>query len=339
MSGSIGLVYNEPTASLYNTLGEGEAVAGVLESVAAVGEALESLGYDVVEVPLRPPLATARARLRRLRVDLIFNLFEGFGMPPESEADLAAIIEQAGIPFTGSPSLALLLCQDKSMAKYRLRLCGIPTPEWQVMTPEALDASAVCYPCIVKPIGEHASHGISERSVVSNRGALERQVRSVHAAYARPSLVEQFLPGREFCALVVGNGCAEVFPVEEIVYDLPPDSPRILTYAAKWLSGDAYCRGTMPVCPARVEAVLEQRIRELALGSFYALGCRGYARVDMRQDEDGVLKVVDVNPNPDISPRAGAMLQVAAAGMDYAAFISRVVSLAIERFSHLAPVQ
>jgi len=51
LSGSIGLVYNEPTASLYNTLGEGEAVAGVLESVAAVGEALESLGYDVVEVP------------------------------------------------------------------------------------------------------------------------------------------------------------------------------------------------------------------------------------------------------------------------------------------------
>ncbi|MBL7120255.1 MAG: hypothetical protein ISS53_06185 [Dehalococcoidia bacterium] len=336
MSGRISIVYNEPVPETYHSIGEGEAVAGVLDSVAAVREALEQLRYEVLTVPLEPPLALARARLKRLDGDMVFNLFEGFNGPPESEADFAVILEEAGLCFTGSPSWALLLCQDKSLAKQVLRVCGIPTPDWQVITPETLDDFTLSLPCIVKPLGEHASHGISEKSVVGDLAALEKQVRSIYRIYDRPSMVEVFVPGREFCALVVGNRCPEVFPVEEIVYDLPPDRPRILTYSAKWVDEDVYSKGTTPVCPAEVEPRLAQSIRALALNSFVALGCRGYARVDIRQDEEGQLKVLDVNPNPDISPRAGAVLQAAAAGMDHVTFVSRILSLAKERFGFLS---
>jgi len=145
--------------------------------------------------------------------------------------------------------------------------------------------------------------------------------------------VEEFLPGREFCALVVGNGHPQVFPIEEIVYALPAEKPKILTYAAKWIPEDDYFTGTKTKCPAEIGPELSQRIESLALASFTAVGCRGYARVDMRQDGDSQLMVLEVNPNPDISSAGGARLQAEVGGMDYVTFISKILSLAQDAFA------
>jgi D-alanine-D-alanine ligase len=184
------------------------------------------------------------------------------------------------------------------------------------------------YPCIVKPRGEDASHGLSERSVVYDFASLQKQVASVSQYYGGQALVEHFIDGREFNVTVLGG---TVLPISEINYSLPQEVPEILTFAAKWQPDSPYFQGTRVVCPAEIGTKEREQIAQAALAAFHLLGCRGYARVDMRQDEAGQLNVIEVNPNPDISPGSGAVRQAEIAGMAYPQFIDRIVQLALEK--------
>ncbi|MFH1639720.1 MAG: D-alanine--D-alanine ligase, partial [Chloroflexota bacterium] len=136
------------------------------------------------------------------------------------------------------------------------------------------------------------------------------------------------IDGREFNGLVMGNRDPVVLPVSEIVYQLPLGVPRILTYAAKWEESSPYYRGTKARCPAVLPIGEIEQINKILLAVFRLTGCRGYARVDVRQGSDGGFRVIDINPNPDISPGAGASLQAKVAGMTYTRFIERIIKLA-----------
>lgn len=325
----VAIVYNEPNPSRYSFMGEEKAVLSVLDEVTAVYQALNELGYPAFQVPLVPPLEQARNRLTSLEADLVFNLFEGFDGCPETEATLADILSDLGLFYTGSPGRALALALDKTKAKQLLEASGIDTPRHQLLSPETLSLFCLPYPCIVKPYGEDASHGLSEESVVNNFTSLERQVARVSQLFGGEALVEEFVDGCEFNATVMGNKELIVLPISEIVYVLPPSMPKILTFAAKWEIDSVYFQGTRAICPAEIDEKLRGCVVEIAKAVFRLMGCRGYARVDMRLDAEGSLKVLEVNPNPDISPTSGAALQAKAAGMAYNQFIERIVLLAL----------
>ncbi len=329
MRARVAIVYNEPYPSRYNDIGEEKAVLGVLDAVEAVHRALLELDFDVVRVPLVPPLVQARRKLRLLRVDLVFNLFEGFCGYPETEALVPEILSQTGIPYTGCSGSMLRLALDKANVKVILKAAGIQTPDFQLLNPETLHMFHLDYPCIVKPRSEDASHGLTKESVVSNFALLEKQVRAISESYGGDALVERFIDGREFNATVLGNSECTVLPVSEIAYSLLPGMPRILTFAAKWESDSPYFQGTKAICPANIGDEERQRITGTASAAFGVLGCQGYARVDMRMSGDGELNVIEVNPNPDISPGSGAVLQAEAAGMTYIQFIETIVQLAL----------
>lgn len=331
MRDRIAVIYNEPVASRYDLRGETAAVAGVLESVTAVIRALSGLGYDIKMVPLAPPPEAALEKLRELEAALVFNLFEGFPGQPETEADIADLLAGLAIPFTGSSGGTLRLALDKAETSRVLRMTGVSIPDFQLLTPETLADFRLEYPCIVKPVAEDASHGLSGKSVVYNLASLTEQVNEISRAYGGRALAQEFVGGREFNVTVMGNKECVVLPVSEIVYSLAPGEPRILTFAAKWQPESPCYRGTKVVCPASIEPERQQRIRSVALQTYRRLGLRGYGRVDMRQDRRGHFRVIDVNPNPDISPGAGAARQAAAAGMDYNHFIGKIVRLALER--------
>jgi D-alanine-D-alanine ligase len=329
----VAIIYNEPYPSRYDTAGEAKAVLGVLNAVAAVHQALLELDYYAVRVPLTPPLERARKKLNSLDADLVFNLFEGFCGCPETESDVPDVLSELGMPFTGCPGTAIRLALDKAKAKVMLKAAGIPTPDFQLLNPP-LHLFHLNYPCIVKPRGEDASHGLSPGSVVDDFAALERQVSLISNSYGGGALVEEFIDGREFNTTVLGNSRSTMLPASEIVYSLPYEMPRILTFAAKWEPDSPYFQGTKVVCPARTEAREGKNISETALAAFHLLDCQGYARVDMRMDKEGQLNVIEVNPNPDISPDAGAARQAEAAGMTYARFVRRIVQLALEKGCH-----
>jgi D-alanine-D-alanine ligase len=325
----VAIVYNEPCTCAYVPWEE-KAVLGVLETVDAVYKALVELGYPVSVVPLLPPIARTRDVLKALRADLVFNLFEGFDGSPETEAVVAGIISEIGLAYTGCPPPALSLALDKSKAKDILRAAGIKTPNFQVLTPDTLCIFSLTYPCIIKPCGEDASHGLTEESVVNDADHLVRQVARVSGLFGGRALVEEFVDGREFNVTVLGSDNPVVLPISEIVYTLPPGMPELLTFSAKWEPQTIYFEHTGVVCPAELNDDTREQIVDIALRAFRLLGCSGYARLDLRQN-GGEPQVLEVNPNPDISPGTGAARQAQAVGMAYSQFIDRIVHLALEK--------
>ena len=327
----ITIIYNKPASSYYSGTGEEEAVKGVLAEAAAVKKALLESGHQVASIPLSLPFGDAREILDKLKTDLVFNLFEGFPGYPDTEADICRVLADTGIFYTGCPAQALRLALNKAETKSLLDVGEINTPHFQLLTPATLSDFILKFPCIIKPNSEDASHGITEDSVVNGFRELETQIKKVAAQYGTgDALVEEYIDGREFNTTVTGNNRKQVLAISEIEFSLPPGLPSIITYAGKWEVESQYYKGTKPVCPARVTENEKQRIIETAEQACTITGCRGYARVDMRLDGQGKVYVLEVNPNPDISPDSGAALQAKTVGMTYTEFIESLVLLAME---------
>lgn len=282
-------------------------------------------------VPLLPPVEHARDILKTLDTDLVFNLFEGFDTRPKTEATIAGIMSEAGFIYTGCSAAALALSLDKAKTKDLMRAHGINTPRHQRLTSETLSRFQLSFPCIVKPNGQDASHGVTPDSVVVDQASLERQVAGVSRAYGGDALVEEFVDGREFNATVMGNKEVAVLPISEIVYSLPPGMPRVLTYSAKWEENTTYFEGTKVVCPAEIGVEEAAELLQTAVAVFRLVVKHGYARVDMRLDSNGDIQVLEVNPNPDITPGSGAARQAAAASMTYPQFIEKLVLMALHK--------
>lgn len=325
------IVYNDPTLSYCRGKVEEKSFLDVINSVKAVHKSLLELGYDVTLFSLVPPLTEARERLKALNAEIVFNLFEGFCDQPETEARVATTLCELGITYTGCWADVLKLALDKARVKEILQEAGLTTPDFQLLNPETIDTFNLDFPCIVKPRADDASNGITADSLVYDFASLERQVRLVSRSFRSGALIERFIDGREFNATVMGNSQIEVLPASEIVYSLEPNTPPILTYAAKWDTKSSYYKGTKVVCPARINQQERHKIIDTVISVFKLIVSNGYARVDMRMDKGGNLNVIEVNPNPDISPNAGAAIQAKAAGMSYTEFIGRIINLALER--------
>jgi D-alanine-D-alanine ligase len=299
---------------------------------AAMEEALRSRGHGVIVRPFDAEVARFADALDAIEPDVVLNLCEGVGGQAGFEVHVCALLELLGVPFTGSGPVTLALCLDKERAKAILAARELPTPRHRVFGIEgAIDDSGLRYPLIVKPIGEDASVGIEFDGVVADRCSLERRVAAVAGRFGGRALVEEFVDGRELnVAILPGAGGLDVLPIAEIDFSAYRDGwPRILSYEAKWsVSSEAY-RKSVPVCPAPLSPDVAARVREVALRSFEAMGCTGYARVDLRLDARSNPFVLEVNPNPDLSPDAGFARAARVAGLGYPDLLLRVIEGAL----------
>lgn len=302
------------------------AELGAAEEAAAVAAALISLGEHPTIVPFGADPGIFLERLNAVGAELVVNLCEGLWGDSQRELHAAALLELTGLPVTGSGPLCLGLTQDKLLSKQLLLANGLPTPSYRLVRHGELPAAeGLRYPLIVKPRSEDASHGITDASVVEDFSALRAQVGYVHRSYRQDALVEEFIAGRELNAAILGNEDeAGVLPLAEIRFD--PALPRpIVSYAGKWLEDSPAYQGTVPVCPAELAEVDAAAVRTAALAAFRVMGCRDYARVDIRM-RAGTPYILEVNANPDISPGAGLARNAAAAGLAYPALIARIIA-------------
>jgi D-alanine-D-alanine ligase len=306
------------------------------ETIDAVERALSRHG-DVIRLEATDDFPQ---QLRAARPDIVFNIAEGL-RGPNREAHVPAICEFYGIPYSGSDPFTLALCLDKARTKEILRAHGVPTANWTLVRSiselEAFDRHDWHTPLFAKPVHEGSSKGITERNLVRHAAHLEPVVRELLDAYQQPVLVEDFLPGAEFTCGVLGNGATtRVLPIVAINFEaLPEGALPIYGFEAKWL----WDRPDKPLeifeCPATLAAALRAEIEDVVLRTFRALGCRDWARIDVRLDADGRANIVEVNPLPGIlpDPADNSCLPKAAraAGLDYDALIGAALHAAAAR--------
>ena len=325
----VGVAVSSPDAGELRDPATHAAYAGVVACGEEAAAALRSAGHDAFVVIVRRAIAPAIAALRDGGADVVVNFVEELGGDADGEIRFARALESASIPFTGSRAPALRLALDKAASKRALARAGVPVPRFAAFERGADVAwSERDLPAIVKPSREDGSLGIDRGSVCFDVESVRRRVDRVARTFAQPAIVERFVDGRELnVAMLEGRR----LPISEIEFGGAASRPRIVTFASKWKPGSADDLATRPVCPARVDAALERRLRRVAARAFRALGLRDYARIDVRVDERSDPYVLEANPNPDLAASAGFARAARAAGISTAALYARLVARAAAR--------
>jgi D-alanine-D-alanine ligase-like ATP-grasp enzyme len=304
------------------------------ETISALSTALRTGGHEVI--PLEADESIVE-KLKSVQPQIVFNIAEGI-RGESRESHVPAICEMLGLPYTGSGPLTLALCLDKARAKEVLSHYHIATPPFQIFQAPEEELDSLHFPLIVKLLHEGSSMGLSEHSVVDDEMALKHQVRYLLRTYHQPTIVEEFIEGREFTIGVLGNETPRVLPIIEVIFNKPrgivlfsPDNsvmPLVWKERGVDIQYPEYYRS---ICPADISAELAQRIEQTALKTFKALGCRDWCRMEMRLGHDGTLYVLELNPIAGIDPGYWLPRAAKAAGLDYESLINEILGYALER--------
>jgi len=329
----VALVYNAAAGIVPDTPEDRGSTGDLRHMIHDMARVLRSLHHRVTVLPLAHDLFAFQRRLRRLNPDVVFNQYDDVVHGALYEMRFAAMVRMMGYPLTGSPALALGLSRYKHMAASLLHGSGIPIPPYTVLVEKVGDVNGRKwkFPLIVQPSQEHAGIGLDRDSVVYTKKALCQQVRQILQAYNQPALVQQFLPGREFNVGIVGGKRPRVMPLAEVDYEeLPSEIPPIMSYAAKWIETSVEYKKTSIICPAEVEPELAHQLRDIAMRAFRAVGTWGYGRVDIRLDEAGQPRVLEVNCNASLEEGIGLARSAERAGISYRQLIQMVLDAALE---------
>jgi D-alanine-D-alanine ligase len=322
------LLHNRPV--LASDHPEAASEAEILETAETALAQLRDAGFAVDKLAIdRDPLLLLRL-IRRQRPQAVFNLFEGTGEEGDSEGMMAALLENAGLPFTGSPAFALALARDKYRCKRLFQGAGLATPNFAVFSSPRLPPLSLRRPLIIKPALQDASIGLDHKSVVTNRAELVSKARSVLKSYGPPVLVEEFIDGKEFEVSIVEYRGRRLLAVGEVRFT-DELRWRIVTYSAKWRPGSRDDLATPVTYPAVVTSAVRRRLYALALAAFDLLGCRDYARADIRLGRDGKAMLLEMNPNPSYHPSAGFVKSLATMGLTHAQCTVGLVEAALAR--------
>src|SRR6266446_1324500 len=265
------IVYNEPVLPPDHP--DRASEREVLETVDFVHKSLAQAGFDVLPVGASHDIYALVSRLRDLRPDVVFNLFEGTADDAGNEADVVGLLEWLGIPFTGCPFQSLCLARNKPLTKTLLQGAGLPTARFLAVDALPVSNCDIPWPVIVKPALQDASVGLDHGSIVGDPGRLEERIGLLLSRYGPPVLVEEYIDGRELNAALIQNPELYVLPISEVVFlDMPPGAWPIVTYDAKWAPGSWDSEATPTHCPAEIPAQLNERLNRLAIQAFHLLG-------------------------------------------------------------------
>ncbi|MBM4171656.1 MAG: ATP-grasp domain-containing protein [Ignavibacteria bacterium] len=305
-----------------------------IEEYKQICNALKKFNYEAYTLNIQDDLQLFMRDLEKNKPDVIFNFVELFHDQPRLEMNFTGLLELLNIPYTGATPNALGTCQNKTLTKRILDYAGIRTPKFKILkTMNDSFRTNLRYPLIVKPAWEDASVGIDNNSIVNNVTTLKKRVEYVFSSFKQPALVEEFILGRELNVAVFGYKDPKVLPISEIDFsELPDNLHPIVSFQAKWDPMHEAYHKTIPICPAPLNKKIQKQAEKMAIICFKTMGCRDYARVDMRlSKEDNKLYVLEVNPNPDLTEDAGFMRSSSHAGYDYATTLKMIVDYAYER--------
>jgi len=320
----IGITYDLRKDYLVAGFGEEEtAEFDSEETIAAIDRALQDLGYRTDRI------GNIKSLTRRLAAgdswDLVFNIAEGlrgFGR----EAQVPALLEAHEIPYTFSDPLVLSLTLHKGMAKRVVRDLTVPTPDFFLVENESdLAFIDLPFPLFAKPVAEGTGKGVDSVSKITNGRDLLSVCSLLLSRYKQPVLVETFLPGREVTVGILGTGKdAAVIGAMEVVL-LENAESEVYSYRNK----EKY-EELVEYRP--VDGALLTEASKVALLAWRGLGCRDAGRLDLRQNKDGTLMFMEVNPLAGLHPTHSDLCIIASqVGISYNDLIQSIVSSASAR--------
>lgn len=296
-----------------------------------VASALQARGYQVDAFGIYNDLTPLLLKLQNNPYDLVFFLAECFDNQRHGAAHLAGTLELMKVPFTGPGAASLRLCQDKGLSKAVLKYQGIAVPDFRISPFKSplIRFHGLNYPCIVKPLNEEASEGLSLSSVVHNEDDCRERVGFLHNRFQDDVIIEEFIIGRDIYVGVLGNDKLKIFPPQELMFKKPRrDLESFATWKVKW--DPAYRqRWGIHTGPAQNLSLTTRRhISDTSKQIYRILGLRGYARLDLRLQEDGRAVFLEANPNPSIARDDEFAKGAQQAGLPYEELIQKIVKLA-----------
>jgi D-alanine-D-alanine ligase len=290
-------------------------------------------GYDAYTLNICDDIMLLIKDAKKNKPDCIFNFIELYKENARLEMNAVGVIDLLRIPYTGASPLTLANCQNKVLAKRILKVEGIRTSKFIIIKePANKYVHHLKFPVIVKPAYEDASVGIDNDSVVHNEKDLKKRIDYILFDFTQPALAEEFIEGRELNVAVMGDKEPVALPISEIDFSqMPAHLHNIVSYQAKWDPNHEAYHKTIPICPALLPKDIERAAKNIALKAFNVMGCRDYARIDLRLSKDNQLYVLEVNPNPDLTEGAGFLRSTEAAGYTYVQTLQKIINYAIQR--------
>jgi D-alanine-D-alanine ligase len=274
------------------------------------------------------------------KTDLVFNLCdEGFMNDPKKELHIPAVLEVLNMPYTGANPQGLAYCYDKSLVRGIAREMGIPVADAVFIKPEDnVFEMNIDFPVIAKPNYGDSSIAITADNVAHNLEELNDAIIRIREklGYDKPIIVEEFLPGKEITIGIIGNPPESYtfLPFAEEDYSkLPAGLPRICGYEAKWIEDSPYFQLLRSI-PAKLPEETEKILAEQCLKLFERLECRDYARFDWRFDQNGIPKLLEVNPNPGWCWDGHLAKMATIKGVEYAEMVRMILQTAEQRVNN-----
>ncbi len=305
------------------------------ETVLLIISSLEALGHDVVL------LGGGREFLNKVRIeeglDIVFNIAEGRGNYPAREAQVPAVLEMLGIPYTGSGPQCLAICLDKPLTKTLLKEAGIATPNWCVISSreelERFGWNTFRFPLVVKPTREGSSKGIYADSLVTTAEETKATALRLLDGYSQPVMVEQYISGEEVTVGMLGNSPPRLLGMMRIV---PRNINNLFMYSLE-VKRD-YKNLVDYECPARLDEEVLKKIEEASLKTFAVLGCRDLSRLDFKVAADGTPYLLEINPLPGLGNHSDLVIMTQGLGFTHKQLLAAILEAALKRYPQCVSV-
>lgn len=319
-----------------------------IETIDSIRAALETDGHQTCFLQADANLPYA---LKEVQPDICFNIAEGLGGDAR-EAQVPALLEMLRIPYTGSRVLTNGISLDKTLTKRIWRDRRLPVAPFQEFTigDEPLRPE-LKFPLFVKPAREGTGMGVDTKAIVKNEKELRERALYIINTYQQPALVETFLPGREFTVGIMGRVDAKLYSRHPEWYEkdgfhrfpvLELDSSRSVTpnvYSQASKAKDVGEEGAPDyVCPADIDPELEKKLKHFALRAHQLLYALDVSRTDIRLDEEGNPRLMEINTLPGLTPGYSDLcLQAKAEGIRYEDLILEILYLGASRWGMVEP--
>ena len=282
----------------------------------------------VAVVRYGPDTGVTSTELRTLNPRLVFNLTEWINGDRSQDHVITRLLDNLGLPYTGTAGDGLRLTRDKVRAKAVVAALGVATPRHFMAG--MLGSAGVPFPLFVKPHYGDGSDAISGAALVQTRDELSARLKSLRSRKLGPVLCEEYVGGRDLFVALLGNKPQVLQPLELVVGREGRGAPRFATQRLK--HDDAYKRRwQVSYRKAHLPRAVMDDIRRSSQRIFHVLKLRDYARIDYRLTPDNRLVFIEVNPNPDLGRHTFGREQCFA-GVEYSDLIQRIVAAARRRY-------